>query len=153
LKTFAKYFSILLILNGLYGNAHSQVNIEAGAGVTATIVQPVSYSKTVNTDFGNVALIFAGTVRMTPAGDQKEKGTIVLPVSSGVFTAATYYFTGTAGYTLTISYPTSPMIIKSGSNSMEVASFISDPASITGSNLIAGVFVSVTPSNVTVNYN
>jgi hypothetical protein len=36
---------------------------------------------------------------------------------------------------------------------MEVTDFTSDPAQNAGSELIAGVFVSISPANVTVNYN
>lgn len=149
----ARIGGIILFLSGLSLNVVSQVPSTAGAGITATIVQPVSYSKTVNTENGNVAIILSWIVEMTPVGDASKKGDIVLPVSSGTFTASAYSFSGATGYSYTVSVPTSPIIIKSGSNSMKVASFISNPTKNSGSDLIAGVFVSVTPSNVTVNYN
>jgi hypothetical protein len=142
----------MLFLSGLSGHVNSQVNADADASIAATIVEPVSLSRTLNTDFGNVAIIFTGTVEMTPAGIPSKKGGIVLPVPRGTFTAAIYSFTGPAGYTVTVSYPTSPFKLKSGSNAVQVAS-MSDIVSTAGSNLIAGVFVSVSPSNVTVNYN
>ena len=151
MRTLSKYFLFLLVLNGLSGKAISQVNAEDGAGITTTIIEPVTLTKTVNTDFGNLTLIIAGTIEMTPVRGHLKKGSLVLPVATGTFTAAIYTFSGSAGSYYTVSYRASPFTIRSGSNSIQVASF--DPVFSQGSNLIAGVYVSVTPSNVTVNYN
>ena len=152
MRILAKLFTILLILNSISESVNCQVKAEADAGIAATVVEPVSFSKTVNTDFGNVAIIFTGTVEVNPSGVQSKRGSIVLPIPRGTFTAAIYSFTGPAGYTISVSYPTTPFRIKNGYNNVQVAS-MSDIISTAGSNLIAGVYVSVTPSNVTVNYN
>jgi hypothetical protein len=152
LGTINRFYFILIVLFGLSFNAFSQLIVTGGADVQATIVEPVNISKTVNSEFGNVAVILAGTVEMAPAGSHVEPGNIVLPVATGTFTAAIYCFSGASGYTYTVSYPTSPLTIK-GSKPLKVAAFLSDPVPAPGSNLIAGVFVAVTPSNVTVNYN
>ncbi|MFZ4522395.1 MAG: DUF4402 domain-containing protein [Bacteroidales bacterium] len=146
-------FVLVILLMASSTLSHAQVSVTTGAKISATIVEPGTMAKTINTDFGNVAIILSAFVKMAPIGTHSTKGGIVLPVSSGTFTAAIYDYTGTTGLTYTVSYPSSPIIIKSGEDNMQVASFTSDPARNSGSDLIAGVFVSVTPSNVTVNYN
>jgi hypothetical protein len=132
----------------------SQVTEMAGAKASATIIEPGTMAKTINTDFGNVAIILSAFVKMAPVGIRPEKGGgIVMPIASGTFTAAVYDFTGSSGLTYSVSYPLKPIIIKTGTEELQVTDFVSDPARNAGSELIAGVFVSVTPSNVTVNYN
>jgi hypothetical protein len=145
--------TIMLVMNLFASIGFSQVIETTGVKASVTIVEPVSVSTTLNTDFGNGTVIVAGSVELTPVGSHSKKGNIVLPVSMGTFTAYTYYFTGLEGYNYTVSFPASPMIINKGPQAMEVANFVSNPVMNSGSDLIAGVFVSVTPANVTVNYN
>jgi hypothetical protein len=142
---------ILLILFGLSVAAFSQSN--ASAIATATIVEPVGISQSVDSDYGNVAVILAGTVFMTPVGVTPKKGNIMLPVSSGTYTAASFYLSGTAGYTYTISVPSKPVTIHRGTEFLKVDTFSSDNALNAGDGLTAGVYVSITPFNVMVNYN
>jgi len=153
MKKLSGYFTIFLIFNILHINIFSQIPESDGAKISATILEPGTISKTINTDFGNVAIIVSAYVKMAPVGIKSTKGGIVLPVPSGTFTAAIYDYSGAEGTTYTISYPTKPFIIKAGQDSMQVADIIPDPAQNSSSELIAGVFVSITPSNVTVNYN
>lgn len=153
MKEFSKFLVIFLVLSILSANLFSQVTETSDAGVSATIIETGSMAKTINTDFGNVTLTLSAFVKMAPIGTQPKAGGIVLPVSSGTFTAAIYEYTGTTGFTYSISYPASPIIIRNGQSEMQVASFTSEPARNAGSDLIAGVFVSVSPTNVTVNYN
>jgi hypothetical protein len=148
-----RILGIIFLLIGSSLNVASQISSIVTASIKATIVEPVSISKTVNTDFGNGTIIISAAVAMTPAGVPIKKVNIVLPVSYGTFTAATYYFSGTAGYTYNISFPTSPIIIKSGSDTWKVASYENNITRNSDSDLIGGVFVSITSSNVTVNYN
>ena len=146
-----KVFAVLLLLFGFTVSAYAQSS--ASANAIATVVESVSVSKSVDSDFGNVAVILAGTVTMTPVGTSSKKGDLILPVTSGTYTAASFYLSGTGGYTYTISLPSAPVTIHKGSNFLKVSSFESDPAQNTSSGLSAGVFVSITPFNVVVNYN
>ncbi len=146
-----KVFGAFLLLFGISVSAYTQSS--ASANVKATVVEAVSVSKSVDSDFGNVAVILAGTVTMTPAKLKGKKGDLVLPVTSGTYTAAAYYMSGTAGYTYTISLPSAPVTIRKGTDFLKVSSFASDPTQGSGSSLSAGVFVSITPFNVMVNYN
>jgi hypothetical protein len=153
MNLFLKCLAIFLLLNVLSFSGFAQVMEVSSGKVSATIVETGSMSKTINTDFGNVSIVLSAFVKMAPVGTHPSHGGIVLPVASGTFTAAVYDFTGSSGSTYSVSYPVTPIIIKTGTQELQVTQFTSDPARNAGSDLIAGVFVSVTPSNVTVNYN
>ena len=151
LKTMVKIISFLLVLSGLSFSVFSQGTsmAVANAGASATVIEPVS----VTSDLGNGTIIFAGTVLLTPVQAHAKSGSISLPVSTGSFTGAFFNIAGTAGYTFTINVSSSPLIIHNGANTLKITSFNSEPALIAGPDMIAGVYVSYTPLNVTVNYN
>ena len=128
MKTLTKFFPVMITFIGLTIGAFSQVTRTAEASITAKIVESVNVSNTGLADAGSVAIML-----------------IILPETNGTTTAATYYYKGTVGY----SYSDSPLIFKRGT----IASFIIDPVLAAGPNLIAGVYVSISPSNSTVNYN
>lgn len=104
-------------------------------------------------NFRSVAIIFAGTVELSPRGVPPGIPTIMLPVTRGTFTAVTFVVGGTAAYAFTITIPPSPLEIKDGNDMLVVNSLSPDPILNPGTDLVAGVFVSVTPFDVTVNYN
>ncbi|SHN28939.1 DUF4402 domain-containing protein [Chitinophaga sp. CF418] len=144
----------------------------ATATATATIVTPISITKDVDMNFGNVAVRSSagGTVVLTPAGNRSATGGVTLPTTAtGTVTAASFTVNGTSGYTYAITLPSS-VTITSGSNTMTVNTFTSDPngaGTLTGGSETlnvgatlnvtaaqpAGTYVSATPFNVTVNYN
>ncbi|UPK72684.1 DUF4402 domain-containing protein [Chitinophaga filiformis] len=151
--------------------AHAQETATATA--TATIVTPISITKDVDMNFGNVAVqsSTAGTVVLTPAGTRSATGGVTLPSTAGTVTAASFTVSGTSGYTYTITLPSTALTITSGSNTMTVTNFTSDPSgangTLTGGSEVlnvgatlnvsaaqpAGTYVSGTPFSVTVNYN
>ena len=142
---------IFFILIGSSADLFSQASSSSSIG--ATIVEPVTITKTADMNFRTVAIIFAGTVEMIPGGVLPKKPTIMLPVTTGTFTAVTFVDEGTAAYAFTITEPPSPLEIKGVDSTLIVNSFISDPIINPGSGLVAGVYVSTTPFDVTVNYN
>ncbi|HTL06956.1 MAG TPA: DUF4402 domain-containing protein [Chitinophagaceae bacterium] len=144
----------------------------ATATATATIVTPISITKNVDMNFGNVAVQTGtgGTVVLTPAGARSITGGVTLPVVNGTVTAASFTVDGQGTYTYAITLPSTDLTISSGSNSMIVNTFTSTPSATgaltagtqtlnVGATLnvsaaqAAGVYVSGTPFNVTVNYN
>ncbi|MDP1622171.1 MAG: DUF4402 domain-containing protein [Bacteroidales bacterium] len=119
---------------------------------SATVVEPITVTKSVALNFESVAIIIAGSVELTPLNSKSKPADIVLPVS-GTFTAASFIFPGETAYTYKITVPKTPMEVTRGNDKMIVRSFDSDPILNPDSELLAGVFVSVSPMNVTVNYN
>lgn len=141
------------MLGLLSADVFSQATTITRATTTATIGKAHNLSKSINTDVCTLAIILTAYVKLAPIGTPSKEGGIILPVTSGTFTAAIYDYSGGAGEVYTFSYPAAPFIVNTGSEAMKVETFTSDPARNKASGLIAGIYVSVTPANVTVNYN
>jgi hypothetical protein len=144
----------------------------ATATVTATIVTPISLTKTVDMNFGNVAVQTStgGTVVLTPASARSVTGGVTLPATIGTVAAASFTVTGQGTYTYAITLPSTAVTLTSGGNTMTADTFTSTPSATgaltagtqtlnVGATLNvaaaqnAGVYVSGTPFTVTVNYN
>jgi hypothetical protein len=169
MKQMKKLISFLLVLVAFTAVSYAQVSADATA--TATIVSPITITKTVDMDFGNVAVSsVAGTVILTPAGTRSTTGGVTLPATTGTVTAAAFNVTGTPAYTYSIAITGSPLTVTSGANTMTVTAFTSTPASPgtlvagdnaltvgatlnVGANQASGTYVSGLPFTVTVNYN
>lgn len=168
LFTSASLLVAFLVFTGVAASAQ----VTASASASATIVTPISITKTVDMNFGNVAVsTVAGTVVLAPAGSRTITGGVTLPAVTGTVTAATFTVNGEGAYTYAITLPSTDLTITStGSNTMIVNSFTSTPSAtgtltagtqtlrvgatlhVTGSQA-AGTYTSATPFDVTVNYN
>ena len=164
-----KLFVISVVLLGFLSTTFGQVSGTATA--SATIITPIAISKTMDMNFGNVAVsAVAGTVVLSPASGRTKTGGVTLPIISGTISAASFNVTGLGSYTYTITLPSTPLTISSGANTMTVNSFTSTPSGTgtlsgglqvlnvgatlnVGVNQAAGVYTSATPFAVTVNYN
>lgn len=145
----------------------------ASATATATIVTPIAITKVVDMNFGNVAVqsTTGGTVVLSPAGARTPSGGVTLPTNNGTVAAASFTVTGVATYSYSITLPSTDLTITSGSNTMIVNNFTSNPSGPNGlltagtqtlrvgatlnvnAAQPAGTYVSGTPFDVTVNYN
>ena len=166
-----KFFAIAILFSGV--SVISSAQVTATATASSTIVTPIGITKTVDRNFGNVAInsTTAGTVVLAPAGTRTSTGGVTLPATAGTVAAAEFNVTGANNYTFSITLPSTSHEIKSGSNTMSVTGFTSTPTptgtlSATGSATVkvgatlnvsagqaAGTYTSVTPFEVTVNYN
>jgi len=159
---------IILIGSGLGSFAQSS----ATATATATIVTPISITKNVDMNFGNISATNAGTVVLVPAGTRTNSGGVTLPASAGTVSAAEFNVTGTAGFTFGISLPQTELILTNatGNQTMTVNTFTSTPSSTgtltTGATSLkvgatlnvksgqaAGIYTNAAGFNVIVNYN
>jgi hypothetical protein len=132
------------------GNASASVNTT----VSARITEPVGISKSINSFYGSGAVILSFSVEVQPSGiHQVIDGDIILPPTTGVITAAFFPMSGFEGYSFTLLLPSSPLMVHKGTTEMLVTSVTNEKRLGTDPDLIAGVFVSVTPTNVIVNYN
>lgn len=167
-----KFLLTTFMLAGIATCVHAQESATATA--TATIVTPISITKTVDMNFGNVAVRSSagGTVVLSPAGVRTATGGVTLPTTApGTVAAASFTVAGTGTYTYAITLPSTATTITSGANTMTVNTFTSTPSGTgtlaaggtqtlnVGATLNvaaaqpAGVYVSGTPFTVTVNYN
>ena len=147
----------------------------ASATATATIVAPIGISKTVDMNFGNIASgATLGTVALSTAGARIPSGGVSLPATTGTVTAASFDVTGEGSYTYAIIIPTTDYTItrQSGSETMTINAFVSNPTVGAGGALTsgaqtllvgatlnvgvsqaAGTYTNATGFDVTVNYN
>lgn len=166
-----KIASYLLIFILVLISSYSKAQVSASANASVTLIAPIAITKSVDMNFGNVAIGSSpGTVVLAPGGTRSQTGGVTLPVNTGTVTAASFSVTGATNYTFSISLPAAPITLKSGTNTMTVGTFTSDPATsgtLTGGaatlnvgatlNVPAGqapgTYTSETPFTVTVNYN
>jgi hypothetical protein len=170
MKSQMKISAIMLVLMGSATASFAQAT--ASSSATATIVTPISITKTVDMNFGNVAVQTTpgGTVVLAPDGSRTKTGGVTLPNTAGTVTAASFNVAGQGVYTYAITLPSSALTITSGANTMTVTTFTSTPSGTgtltAGAQVLnvgatlnvaaaqpAGVYTSATPFDVTVNYN
>jgi hypothetical protein len=146
-----KLFTAIIGFCALGGTAIAQTS--ATATVSATIVEPITISRNVESYFGNGTVILYGEVTLSPVGIHSTAGSVNLPASTGTFTAS-FIQSGTAGYNCSITVPPSPLTFYAGTKKMKVNSMTGDfPSQNSQSGLAAGFYIAVTPFNVTMNYN
>ncbi len=163
----------ILFLIGFNLNSFAQVVQSASAA--ATIVSPINLMKINDLSFGNISVnSYGGVVSISPAGTRSINGGITLPNTTGQVSPAAFSVSGMLGYTYSITLPSQVTITNTfgtGGETMMVDSFVSDPTSTgnlgtSGSqslnigatvhvapNQVPGTYVSISPFNVSVNYN
>lgn len=134
MKNTIKFIAIALAAFGIAGNVAAQVS--ASAYAEAHIITPLTIAKTIDMDFGNVAVInAAGTIVLSTAGGRTGTGGATPVVNpSGTVTAAEFDITGTPTaqvfVTLPADLPTPVRVVHTnGTDYMNVTNFICNPAS------------------------
>ncbi|MCD4731063.1 MAG: DUF4402 domain-containing protein [Bacteroidales bacterium] len=170
MKALSKFLPLVIVMFLISGSAFSQVT--ASATAEATILEPIAISKTVDMNFGNLAVNASpGTIILTPESARSATGGVTfLPSNVGTITAASFTVTGLADATYSITLPAAATVISNGGNDMTVDTWTSTPTptgTLTGGTQTlnvgatlsvpasspSGVYISATPFNVTVNYN
>jgi hypothetical protein len=170
MKNITKLFAIAIVVIGSASTSFAQVT--ATASTSATIITPIAITKTVDMNFGNVAVspTIAGTVVLVPAGTRSKTGGVTLPVTAGTVTAAKFNVTGQTGATYSITLPPADITLSNGTQTMTVGTFTSTPVAtgtLTGGteeisvgatlNVAAGqasgLYTNASDLFVTVNYN
>ena len=169
MKRQSKFLALAAGLLALSVSSFAQVT--ASANAEATIVTPIGITKTVDMNFGNVAVSTSpGTVVLTPASTRTKTGGITLPTNNGTVTAASFDVTGEGNFTYSITLPAAATTINSGLNTMTIDTWTSTPSGTgaltagaqtltvgatlhVGGSQAAGTYTSAVPFDVTVNYN
>ena len=173
MKNIIKSIAIASVAVIAFSNS-SFAQATATASASATIITPISIVKTVDMNFGNVAVSgsVAGTVVLAPGGSRTTGGAggVTLPANNGTVSAASFTVSGQASYTYAITLPSS-CTITDGTHNMTVNTFTSSPSSTgtlstggvetlnVGATLnvsaaqAANVYTNATGVPVTVNYN
>jgi hypothetical protein len=172
MKKLIKLFTLAIVLFAFGTATFAQVT--ASATASATIITPIALTKTVDMNFGNVAVIGAGTVILAPAGTRTITGGVTLPNAVGTVTAATFTVGGSGVSTYGITLRTTDYTITNttgtGAETMIVNAFTSTPSAtgaltlgaqtlLVGATLnvgaaqVAGLYTNAIGFDVTVNYN
>jgi hypothetical protein len=150
----------------------SFAQVSATATTSANVITPIAISKTVDMNFGNVAVspVNPGTVILTPAGTRSKTGGVTLPAVNGTVAAGSFSVTGLGTSTYAITLPGTITLTGNPSGTMTVGTFVSTPSGTgalsAGSQTLnvggtlnvdaaqaAGVYTNTTDMTVTVNYN
>jgi hypothetical protein len=109
------------------------------ASAAANIISPMTITKNVDLNFGNIAAgAAAGTVVMSTTGVRTPTN-VILPSVTGTVTAAQFTVTGLAGSNYVITLP-GTVNLTSGSNSMTLDNFTEDATNVlTGGTETFGV--------------
>src|SRR5580698_2059233 len=130
MKNIVKVIAAAVVVLGC-ASTSSFAQASATASCSANIITPITITKTVDMNFGNVAVsaTTAGTAVLAPAGTRTTGGAggVTLPATIGTVAAASFTVAGQASYTYAITLPSS-CTISSGSNTMAVSGFASIPA-------------------------
>jgi hypothetical protein len=173
MKQMVKFFVIAIVMIAFSATTFAQAT--ASATATATVVTPITITKDVDMNFGNLYVnpITAGTLVLSPAGGRGVTGGVGLPAAAGTVTAASFTITGTTDASFAITLPAGVTTITHTTlplNTMTVGTWTSAPAgtgTITGGSVaitvgatlnvaagqVTGTYISGTPFDVTVNYN
>ena len=173
MKNLTKVLAIASIF--VAGSTASFAQATATASASATIITPITISKTVDMNFGNVAVsaTIAGTAILAPAGTRTTGGAggVTLPATNGTVAAASFTVSGQASYTYAITLPSTCTISDGASHNMTVNAFTSSPSatgtlSVSGSQTLtvgatlnvsaaqaSGSYTNASGVPVTVNYN
>lgn len=156
-------------------SARSYAQSSASASISATITTPISIEKVPGKDlnFGNIAASqSAGIIILNTSGVRRAQGGATLPTTAGTITPAEFVVSGEGSYSFSITLPASQVTMVNSTNNetMIVNGFTSSPET-TGTlsagkltlkigatlnvnpNQSPGVYSSIAPFAVTVNYN
>jgi hypothetical protein len=121
--------SMLCLLLMSTGNAMAQATATASA--TANIIHPIALEKTIDMQFGNVAVsaTIPGTAILDPSGTRTAGGAggVTFPATTGAVSPASFTVLGQPGYSFSISLPAGCILSDGSSHTMMVDNFRSDP--------------------------
>ena len=166
--TILKFFTLSVAIFAFSTISFGQNDATGTAQASANIVTPISITKNIDLNFGNIAASgSAFTVKLSTAGERTSTGGAgTLPSVNGTVTAAEFTAAGLSGATYAVTLPSTITITAGTTNNMTVDNFVSSSTNIltdgsetfkvgatlyVGANQVAGAYTG--NFNVTVNYN
>jgi hypothetical protein len=148
MKTTTKLLMSTILLAGLATGAKAQST--ALASTTATLITPISISKDVDMNFGQIASSAAqGTVVLNYLDQGTISGGLTSPDNGATAKTAAFTVTGEATSAFSITIPTSILLTNTvGGNTLVVSDFIADAGA--ASALVAGTKVIKVGATLTV---
>lgn len=145
---------LLLVSVNLAQGQRNMNSATSSANVSTTISRPLTYTKSMETEDGNMFMIVGAMLEISTSTKLASgHGSIVLPMTTASFTAAIFNLNNSTGLTYNVTVPETPLTFSAGTKTMKVTSMSLDPYLSGENGMTAGIFVSVTPYDVIVNYN
>jgi hypothetical protein len=170
MKNTIKFIALTVTMLVLGVTTFAQVS--ATAITNATIITPIAITKTVDMNFGSIAVspVNAGTIVLSSTGSGTKTGGVTLPAVTGTVTAAEFNVTGLGTSTYAITLPGTITLTGTPSGTMTVNAFEITPSGTgtlgagaqtvtvggtlnVGAAQAAGTYTNATDMTVTVNYN
>ncbi|RBL91204.1 DUF4402 domain-containing protein [Chitinophaga flava] len=172
-----KVLSLVVIVSAIFaGKAGAQTTATATADAHATVITPITITKTMDLNFGILApSAVPGTLTVSPAGMRSVTGGVSLLSTTGTVSPALFAVQGEDGFSYAITLPLIPVVLNNSTHIgsfMLASNFTSNPTVVTGglltggnqalnvgarlnvgANQTPGVYNSLLPFPVTVNYN
>jgi hypothetical protein len=118
----------IFMIAGISNNLMAQNTATDAAAAYATIIAPITITNTVDLNFGDI-IDGTGTVVLATDSGRTASYQAFSGTQTGTVSAASFNITGQAAYTYAITLPTSDVTItETGSDTMIVNTFVSDPA-------------------------
>jgi hypothetical protein len=154
--------------------AVAQSSASDSGKTSAQVITPITISKTVDMNFGNlVATVAGGAIVLATDGSRTGPAAILAGTQNGTIAAASFTVDGETDFTFDITLPSGPFVVSNGDTeaaTMSVGSFLSSPnaagtlalgtetllvgATITlDANQASGTYTNDDALAVTVNYN
>jgi hypothetical protein len=165
MKQIAKFITVAIVMIAFAANSFGQ-GVTATANASATIITPLTITKTVDLNFGNISVgaVTGGTVSLSTANVRNATGTCSFQLAPAS-TVATFDITGATGANLLVTLPASSTI-SNGAVTMTIDNYAHDaPGTIVGGALTFHVGGTLNVNNgqaagaytgtfdVTINYN
>ncbi len=135
-----KLLGWLLAAGLVSGQAMAQSTAIGTATASATILRPITITKTTDMNFGNVVPSSeAGTVVLLPDGTRSSTaGSTFIPSNPGTVTAAAFTIEGEGAATYSVTLPLSVSLTGGTGTAMTVATFTSTPGTVAGAGTLSG---------------
>jgi len=114
MKNFTKIVALATVMIGFAATSNAQTEkVTATAQAQATIIVPITISKTTDLNFGNViGTATGGTLILSPDGTRLESG-VQLATIKGTITPAVFHVTGETDYAYTVTLPSTAYTLTS----------------------------------------
>jgi len=129
MKKMLVLFVSIILMTIVIESVKGQNTKQATADAAATIIAPLTITKNVDLNFGNIASgSAAGSVVLSPAGGRTATN-VILPNVTGTVSAAQFTVNGLAGANYSLTLPPSATI-SSGSETMVINNFTSNATNV-----------------------
>jgi hypothetical protein len=127
MKNVIKSFAAVVALLAFSSDAFAQLgDNQQTATVSATIITPITLTKTTDMNFGNLSVLSntGGYIDMNPSSVRTPNGGVSTAGAAGTVTAAAFTVNGANNYTYVVTMPAGVTTISNGTDNLTVDNFV-----------------------------